>query len=107
MSFTPLDCALPCRYIKFDTFHPAVDMGLPVTRVISRITLQVGGRGWLAMCLLVVVAWSSCPAHFALLPPLLQVLIRSSCSKPEAPSHCVAPWTVAWEPGGCMPRAGG
>ncbi|KAI7846026.1 hypothetical protein COHA_000563 [Chlorella ohadii] len=27
-------------YIKFDTFHPAVDMGLPVTRVISRITLQ-------------------------------------------------------------------
>lgn len=36
------------RYIKFDTFHPAVDMGLPVTRVISRITLQVGaGHGWL------------------------------------------------------------
>lgn len=27
-------------YIKFDTFHPAVDMGLPVTRVISRVTLQ-------------------------------------------------------------------
>lgn len=27
-------------YIKFDTFHPAADMGLPVTRVISRITLQ-------------------------------------------------------------------
>lgn len=34
---------MPCpprRYIKFDTFHPAVDMGLPVTRVISRVTLQ-------------------------------------------------------------------
>jgi zeaxanthin epoxidase len=28
------------RYIKFDTFHPAVSKGLPVTRVISRITLQ-------------------------------------------------------------------
>lgn len=27
-------------YIKFDTFHPAVSKGLPVTRVISRITLQ-------------------------------------------------------------------
>ena len=34
--------SIACRYIKFDTFHPAVDMGLPVTRVISRITLQVG-----------------------------------------------------------------
>lgn len=28
------------RYIKFDTFHPAVSKGLPVTRVISRVTLQ-------------------------------------------------------------------
>lgn len=27
-------------YVKFDTFHPAVDRGLPVTRVISRFTLQ-------------------------------------------------------------------
>lgn len=27
-------------YCKFDTFHPAVDKGLPVTRVISRHTLQ-------------------------------------------------------------------
>ncbi|KAF8060065.1 Zeaxanthin epoxidase [Scenedesmus sp. PABB004] len=27
-------------YVKFDTFHPAVDKGLPVTRVISRVTLQ-------------------------------------------------------------------
>lgn len=27
-------------YVKFDTFHPAVNMGLPVTRVISRVTLQ-------------------------------------------------------------------
>ncbi|MEW5315554.1 MAG: hypothetical protein WDW38_006974 [Sanguina aurantia] len=27
-------------YVKFDTFHPAVDKGLPVTRVISRILLQ-------------------------------------------------------------------
>ncbi len=32
--------ANPCRYVKFDTFHPAVDRGLPVTRVISRVTLQ-------------------------------------------------------------------
>jgi hypothetical protein len=32
---------IPRRYIKFDTFHPAVSKGLPVTRVISRITLQV------------------------------------------------------------------
>ena len=29
-----------CRYVKFDTFHPAVDIGLPVTRVISRVVLQ-------------------------------------------------------------------
>lgn len=28
------------RYIKFDTFTPAVERGLPVTRVISRMTLQ-------------------------------------------------------------------
>lgn len=27
-------------YVKFDTFHPAVERGLPVTRVISRVTLQ-------------------------------------------------------------------
>jgi hypothetical protein len=47
-----------CRYIKFDTFHPAVSKGLPVTRVISRITLQVGpiisqqlddGHSWLPL----------------------------------------------------------
>ena len=29
-----------CRYVKFDTFHPAVERGLPVTRVISRFVLQ-------------------------------------------------------------------
>lgn len=28
------------RYVKFDTFTPAVSRGLPVTRVISRMTLQ-------------------------------------------------------------------
>ena len=33
-------CAMLCRYVKFDTFHPAVDLGLPVTRVISRVVLQ-------------------------------------------------------------------
>jgi zeaxanthin epoxidase len=27
-------------YCKFDTFHPAVDRGLPVTRVVSRFALQ-------------------------------------------------------------------
>jgi hypothetical protein len=27
-------------YCKFDTYHPAVNNGLPVTRVISRVTLQ-------------------------------------------------------------------
>jgi hypothetical protein len=41
-------------YVKFDTFHPAVRNGLPVTRVISRVTLQnilaryatdIGGEG--------------------------------------------------------------
>ena len=31
---------LHCRYVKFDTFHPAADAGLPVTRVISRVSLQ-------------------------------------------------------------------
>ena len=29
-----------CRYVKFDTYHPAVDRGLPITRVISRTLLQ-------------------------------------------------------------------
>lgn len=28
------------RYVKFDTFTPAVERGLPVTRVISRMVLQ-------------------------------------------------------------------
>jgi hypothetical protein len=28
------------RYVKFDTFHPAVEKGLPVTRVVSRVALQ-------------------------------------------------------------------
>ena len=31
---------LPSRYVKFDTFTPAAENGLPVTRVISRIKLQ-------------------------------------------------------------------
>ncbi len=30
----------PDRYVKFDTFHPAADQGLPVTRVINRVCLQ-------------------------------------------------------------------
>lgn len=34
------DFQLKFRYIKFDTFTPAVERGLPVTRVISRMTLQ-------------------------------------------------------------------
>lgn len=32
--------SLVFRYIKFDTFTPAAERGLPVTRVISRMTLQ-------------------------------------------------------------------
>ena len=35
-------------YVKFDTFHPAADMGLPVTRVISRVLLQVRA-GWVCV----------------------------------------------------------
>lgn len=31
---------LMIRYCKFDTFTPAAERGLPVTRVISRMTLQ-------------------------------------------------------------------
>lgn len=31
---------LKFRYTKFDTFTPAAERGLPVTRVISRMTLQ-------------------------------------------------------------------
>jgi len=31
---------LVIRYIKFDTFTPAAERGLPVTRVISRMALQ-------------------------------------------------------------------
>ena len=37
---TQLHTASLCRYVKFDTFHPAVEKGLPVTRVISRVVLQ-------------------------------------------------------------------
>jgi len=52
LSDAPLRCAQGDRinglvdgvtgdwYCKFDTFHPAVDHGLPVTRVISRVELQ-------------------------------------------------------------------
>jgi zeaxanthin epoxidase len=37
----PFDSAkLVFRYCKFDTFTPAAERGLPVTRVISRMTLQ-------------------------------------------------------------------
>ena len=37
----PFDSAkLIFRYCKFDTFTPAAERGLPVTRVISRMTLQ-------------------------------------------------------------------
>lgn len=39
--FPVLGCdILCCRYCKFDTFTPAVEKGLPVTRVISRVKLQ-------------------------------------------------------------------
>lgn len=31
---------LMTRFVKFDTFTPAAEQGLPVTRVISRMTLQ-------------------------------------------------------------------
>jgi zeaxanthin epoxidase len=31
---------LVIRYVKFDTFTPAAERGLPVTRVISRMLLQ-------------------------------------------------------------------
>ena len=37
----PIDISVRAfRYVKFDTFHPAVDKGLPVTRVVSRVALQ-------------------------------------------------------------------
>ena len=38
--FTYPGCVIVCRYVKFDTFHPAVEKGLPVTRVVSRVALQ-------------------------------------------------------------------
>ena len=31
---------LVIRYVKFDTFTPAAERGIPVTRVISRMLLQ-------------------------------------------------------------------
>jgi zeaxanthin epoxidase len=34
------DFLLAFRYIKFDTFTPAAERGIPVTRVINRMTLQ-------------------------------------------------------------------
>ena len=36
----PDERSFVCRYVKFDTFHPAVERGLPVTRVIGRTLLQ-------------------------------------------------------------------
>lgn len=38
-------CEPTCRYVKFDTYHPAAHNGLPVTRVICRHTLQVRPAG--------------------------------------------------------------
>lgn len=35
-----MNCLSLTRYVKFDTFTPAAERGLPVTRVISRMTLQ-------------------------------------------------------------------
>lgn len=35
-----IEMKLVIRYVKFDTFTPAVERGLPVTRVISRMVLQ-------------------------------------------------------------------
>lgn len=37
---TFIDMSLIIRYVKFDTFTPAAERGLPVTRVISRMALQ-------------------------------------------------------------------
>ena len=39
-AISPLISLAMCRYVKFDTFHPAVEKGLPVTRVVSRVALQ-------------------------------------------------------------------
>jgi len=38
--YCELILSLIIRYIKFDTFTPAAERGLPVTRVISRMALQ-------------------------------------------------------------------
>lgn len=40
MYYHELIYSLVIRYIKFDTFTPAAERGLPVTRVISRMALQ-------------------------------------------------------------------
>ena len=40
MKLTPTLTLNKDWYVKFDTFHPAADSGLPVTRVISRVALQ-------------------------------------------------------------------
>ena len=37
---TYIDMQFIIRYVKFDTFTPAAERGLPVTRVISRMALQ-------------------------------------------------------------------
>ena len=39
-TYCELILSLVIRYIKFDTFTPTVERGLPVTRVISQMALQ-------------------------------------------------------------------
>ena len=85
--------SLARRYIKFDTFHPAVDKGLPVTRVISRVTLQA--RTHLSRCA------PGCPPS----PCSTSATSQAGARLNMEPTTCTP--ALAGDPGRPLPRAGG
>ena len=88
-------------YVKFDTFHPAVDMGLPITRVISRITLQARQPG--------PTQPAAQPARQPVAQPDRQPALRP-CGVAAAGSWCsqklftLATLLKCWFPPSCAPR---
>ena len=86
------------RYVKFDTFHPAVEKGLPVTRVISRVVLQqilaeacmrVAGEGVILNdCRVVDYEETVRPSHLSpSSSPVPSNVIQGDCVS-ERQSHC-------------------
>ena len=93
-------CALR-RYVKFDTFHPAVEKGLPVTRVISRVVLQqilaeactrVAGEGVILNdCRVVDYEETVCPSDMCHLHQQCSAVWyqKFGCQRDKQVRHCV------------------